>query len=109
MANLLRQRLGALLARPPSLQTSRNAVTKRFYASKAHEHDDADETHKWRSVTIAAYILCITLGVYTFANEEHNHENGSPAYSYLHIRNKEFPWGEDGLFEYKHHESHEEN
>jgi len=42
MANPLRQRLGALLARPPpSIQTSRDAVTKRFFAAKAHQHDDA--------------------------------------------------------------------
>ncbi|WZY67897.1 hypothetical protein YC2023_000137 [Brassica napus] len=27
-------------------------------------------------------------------------------YPYMHIRNKEFPWGPDGLFEVKHNEGH---
>ena len=36
-----------------------------------------------------------------FANMEHHHAAERPAYSYLRIRNKIFPWGGDcGLFEY---------
>jgi hypothetical protein len=44
MANPLRQRLGALLARASTrdaLMASRPATTKRFFASSAHKHDDA--------------------------------------------------------------------
>ncbi|KAG0577785.1 hypothetical protein M758_5G174900 [Ceratodon purpureus] len=110
MANALRQRLGALLSRPPapaSLHTTGAAVTKRFFASKAHAHDDAEETAKWRSITIAAYVLCIGMGAYILTHEEHGQIERTE-YSYLHIRNKEFPWGPDGLFEYK-HEDHEEH
>ena len=32
----------------------------------------------------------------------HAHKNTVPGLPYLHIRNKEFPWGPDGLFEKKH-------
>lgn len=32
----------------------------------------------------------------------HAHNTEAPAYPYLHIRSKEFPWGDDGLFEKKH-------
>ena len=44
MANPLRQRLSALLARPSTrdaLMASRPATTKRFFAASAHKHDDA--------------------------------------------------------------------
>ncbi|XP_024377648.1 cytochrome c oxidase subunit 6a, mitochondrial [Physcomitrium patens] len=112
MANLVRQRLGALLSRPissPLGQTAQTgAASKRFFASKSHAHDDAEETAKWRSITIAAYIMCIGMGIYILANEEHGHDGEKPGYSYLHIRNKQFPWGPDGLFEYK-HEGHYEH
>lgn len=67
-----------------------------------------EETAKWRSITIAAYIMCIGMGIYILANEEHGHDGEKPGYSYLHIRNKQFPWGPDGLFEYK-HEGHYEH
>lgn len=42
----------------------------------------AEETHKWRSVTIAAYIMCIGMGIYTLANEEH-HGGHNPVCSVL--------------------------
>jgi hypothetical protein len=32
----------------------------------------AEETLKWRNITVAAYIACIALGIYTFAGEEHH-------------------------------------
>ncbi|KAG0575351.1 hypothetical protein KC19_VG338800 [Ceratodon purpureus] len=75
MANSLRQRLGALLTRPISapVQASQAAPgAKRFFASKSHAHDDVEETQKWRSITIAAYIMCMSMGIYTLANEEHH-------------------------------------
>ncbi|CAK9218232.1 unnamed protein product [Sphagnum tenellum] len=80
------------------------ASSKRALATAAHEHDDAEETLKWRNITVAAYIACIALGIYTFAGEEHHEASERQAYSYLHIRNKQFPWGPNGLFEYPDHQ-----
>lgn len=31
-----------------------------------------EETEKWKNVTIAAYIGCIALGIYTLSGEEHH-------------------------------------
>lgn len=35
-------------------------------------------------------------------NHEEHHAAERPEYPYLRIRSKEFPWGDDGLFEVKH-------
>jgi len=102
MVSVLRQRFGAFRrqllpthlqhpAQPPS------AVAKRFMGG--HGGDDAEETFKWRNITIAATIGCVGMIFNTFSGEEHHHPEERPAYSYLHIRNKEFPWGPNGLFE----------
>lgn len=40
-------------------------------------HGAVEETQKWRSVTIAAYIMCIGMGAYTLSHEEH-HESENP-------------------------------
>jgi cytochrome c oxidase subunit 6a len=80
-----------------------SAVFTRFFAT-AHEHDDAEEMQKWRNISIAAIIACTALAIYNFSGEQHHEASEHPIeYSYLHIRNKEFPWGPNGLFEYKEH------
>ena len=57
--------------------------------------------NKWRAVTFLAVPACAGFGIYCFANMEHHHAEERPAYSYLRIGNKIFPWGGDcGLFEY---------
>ncbi|CAA6667453.1 unnamed protein product [Spirodela intermedia] len=67
--------------------TVASAGKRRFSASS---HDDAHETAKWEKITYAGIVSCTIL-----------------PYPYLHIRNKEFPWGPDGLFETKdHHGDH---
>ncbi|GLJ30402.1 hypothetical protein SUGI_0601590 [Cryptomeria japonica] len=81
----------------------RSANFKRSFASSA-EHDDAYETEKWKRITIAGIIACTALGIYDLSGE-HEHFDEPPRYPYLHIRNKEFPWGPDGLFERKKHHS----
>ncbi|MCO5571994.1 hypothetical protein L7F22_025745 [Adiantum nelumboides] len=63
-----------------------------------------EEAKKWFRVTVAGYVVVSTLIVYNFMNPEHIGGQERPEYSYLHIRNKEFPWGADGLFEVKHHD-----
>ncbi|XP_022136571.1 cytochrome c oxidase subunit 6a, mitochondrial [Momordica charantia] len=77
-----------------------SAQPKRGFASSAH--DDVRETAKWEKITYAGIIACTTLAFYNLS-KGHPHHEEPPAYPYLHIRNKEFPWGPDGLFETKEH------
>ncbi|KMZ64999.1 Cytochrome c oxidase [Zostera marina] len=72
---------------------------KRGFSSAAH--DDAYETAKWEKITYLGMVGCFLLGAYTLS-KPHPHYDEPPAYSYLHVRNKEFPWGPNGLFEVKH-------
>ncbi|CAH9143808.1 unnamed protein product [Cuscuta epithymum] len=74
---------------------------KRSFASSAHL-DEAAEASKWEKITYAGIVACSILAVVTLS-KGHPHHYEPPAYSYMHIRNKEFPWGPDGLFEVKHH------
>ncbi|PSR87885.1 Cytochrome c oxidase subunit 6a like [Actinidia chinensis var. chinensis] len=79
----------------------RTPASKRTFSSSAH-HDDAYETAKWEKITYAAIVACSTLAIYNLS-KGHPHHEEPPAYPYMHIRNKEFPWGPDGLFEVKKH------
>ncbi|KAJ7952695.1 Cytochrome c oxidase subunit 6a, mitochondrial-like protein [Quillaja saponaria] len=78
-----------------------SAPPKRTFSSSAH-HDDAYETAKWEKITYLGIATCTILAIYNLS-KGHPHYEEPPAYPYLHIRNKEFPWGPDGLFENKHH------
>uniref|UniRef100_A0A453LVW4 Cytochrome c oxidase subunit 6a, mitochondrial n=1 Tax=Aegilops tauschii subsp. strangulata TaxID=200361 RepID=A0A453LVW4_AEGTS len=91
-------------------------------------HDDAYETAKWEKITIMGAVTCTLLAAWNLS-KGHPHFDEPPvrsrayavyfraswrpwpesdlflvlqAYPYLHIRNKEFPWGPNGLFEVKH-------
>ncbi|XP_030923617.1 cytochrome c oxidase subunit 6a, mitochondrial [Quercus robur] len=77
-----------------------SAPPKRNFASSAH-HDDAYETAKWEKITFAGIATCTILAIYNLSRG-HPHFDEPPPYPYLHIRNKEFPWGPNGLFEVKH-------
>ncbi|RRT75110.1 hypothetical protein GW17_00011132 [Ensete ventricosum] len=92
------------------------APTKRSFSASAH--DDAcnisfislslvailaDETAKWEKITYAGIVTCTILATYNLS-KGHPHSEEPPvflqfslhkplAYPYLHIRNKEFPWG----------------
>ncbi|CAL9159379.1 unnamed protein product, partial [Musa hybrid cultivar] len=66
------------------------APTKRSFSASAH--DDAHETAKWEKITYAGIVTCTTLAIYNLS-KGHHHGEEPPAYPYLHIRNKEFPWG----------------
>ncbi|KAK7346856.1 hypothetical protein VNO80_21379 [Phaseolus coccineus] len=76
-------------------------VPKRNFSHAGH-HDDAYETAKWEKITYLGIASCTVLAIYTLS-KGHQHTEEPPAYPYLHIRNKEFPWGPDGLFETKDH------
>ncbi|KAJ7298791.1 hypothetical protein O6H91_Y410300 [Diphasiastrum complanatum] len=104
--SVMRQRMASALLRG-SMAEHRlpSLLSKRSFSATAAGHDDAAEAVKWRNITICAYIACISLGVYSFSGHtEHHHNHERPQYSYLHIRNKEFPWGPNGLFEWDKHE-----
>ncbi|XP_020581719.1 cytochrome c oxidase subunit 6a, mitochondrial [Phalaenopsis equestris] len=77
------------------------ASNKRRFASSTH--DDEYETAKWEKITYLGITVCTILSIYHLSSG-HEHHPEPPAYPYLHIRNKEFPWGPDGLFERKHHD-----
>ncbi|OAY73793.1 Cytochrome c oxidase subunit 6a, mitochondrial, partial [Ananas comosus] len=70
---------------------------RRSFSSAAH-HDDASEAEKWEKITYAGIITCTILTIYNL-RKGHHHYPDPPPYPYLHIRNKEFPWGPDSLFE----------
>ncbi|KAF9622958.1 hypothetical protein IFM89_035673 [Coptis chinensis] len=78
-----------------------NTPSKRGFSSSSSQHDDAYETAKWEKITYLGIASCTALAVYCLS-KPHPHHEDPPAYPYLHIRNKEFPWGPDGLFEVKH-------
>lgn len=66
--------------------------------SGASIEEEVKEMNKWKIVTLAAIPACVALALWDLsAPAEHAHER--PAYPYLRIRNKEFPWGKCGLFE----------
>ncbi|KAF8395985.1 hypothetical protein HHK36_017596 [Tetracentron sinense] len=78
-------------------RVGRTAPSKRTFSSSAH-HDDAYETAKWEKITYAGIVSCTALATYCLS-KGHPHHEEPPAYPYLHIRNKEFPWG---MFHYIH-------
>ncbi|KAM3260564.1 hypothetical protein ACQJBY_051690 [Aegilops geniculata] len=59
-------------------------------------HDDAYETAKWEKITIMGAVTCSLLAAWNLS-KGHPHFDEPPAYPYLHIRNKEFPWGMYGF------------
>ncbi|CAN4079836.1 unnamed protein product [Withania somnifera] len=79
-----------------------NPASKRTFSSHASAHEEAREAAKWEKITYVAIISSTILAVVNLS-KGHAHSEEPPAYPYLHIRNKEFPWGPDGLFESKHH------
>ncbi|KMT09019.1 hypothetical protein BVRB_6g137250 [Beta vulgaris subsp. vulgaris] len=79
-------------------------LLKRSFSSSSH-HDEAyeaKEAAKWEKISYLGIVSCTVLAIYTLS-KGHHHYDEPPAYPYMHIRNKEFPWGPDGLFEVKDH------
>ncbi|OAY35656.1 cytochrome c oxidase subunit 6a, mitochondrial [Manihot esculenta] len=81
-----------------------SAPTKRRFSSSAHNDDayEAAEASKWEKITYLGIATCTILAFYNLS-KGHPHYEEPPPYPYLHIRNKEFPWGPYGLFEKKPH------
>ncbi|XP_016436763.1 cytochrome c oxidase subunit 6a, mitochondrial-like [Nicotiana tabacum] len=77
-------------------------ASKRTLSSHSSVEEEAREASKWEKITYVGIVSCTILAAICLS-KGHPHSDEPPAYSYLHIRNKEFPWGPDGLFEVKHH------
>ncbi|CAI9780808.1 unnamed protein product [Fraxinus pennsylvanica] len=100
-------------------------ASKRTFASHGL-HDEAAEASKWEKITYLGIATCTILAVVNLSKGHpqkitylgiatctilavvnlsmgHPLHEEPPSYPYLHIRNKEFPWGPDGLFEVKEH------
>ncbi|XP_020257887.1 cytochrome c oxidase subunit 6a, mitochondrial-like [Asparagus officinalis] len=95
-------RSGLRFLRRGSNTGSKSLLSNKKNFSASSHHDDAYETAKWEKITYAGIVTCTILSIYNLS-KGHPHHEDPPAYPYLHIRNKEFPWGPDGLFEVKHH------
>nr|XP_043616623.1 cytochrome c oxidase subunit 6a, mitochondrial-like [Erigeron canadensis] len=77
-------------------------ASKRSFSSGASVEDEAREASKWEKITYVGIVACSVLA-FVNLSKGHPHFEEPPPYPYLHIRNKEFPWGPDGLFEVKEH------
>lgn len=49
----------------------------------------AEETYKWRNITVAAYLACIGLGIYTLSGEEPHGSEQPVCCIFCHIGEKE--------------------
>ncbi|KAJ0535071.1 putative cytochrome-c oxidase [Helianthus annuus] len=79
-----------------------NPASKRLFSSGASADEEAREAAKWEKITYVGIAAC-TILAFVNLSKGHPHFEEPPPYPYLHIRNKEFPWGPDGLFEVKEH------
>ncbi|KAM0012509.1 putative cytochrome-c oxidase [Helianthus debilis subsp. tardiflorus] len=79
-----------------------NPASRRSFSAGASAEEEAREASKWEKITYVGIVACSILAVVNLS-KGHPHFEEPPAYPYLHIRNKEFPWGPDGLFEIKEH------
>ncbi|XP_071735216.1 cytochrome c oxidase subunit 6a, mitochondrial-like [Rutidosis leptorrhynchoides] len=77
-------------------------ASKRSFSSGASVEEEAREAAKWEKITYVGIVACSILAIVNLS-KGHPHFEEPPAYPYMHIRNKEFPWGPDGLFEVKEH------
>ncbi|XP_074308963.1 cytochrome c oxidase subunit 6a, mitochondrial-like [Silene latifolia] len=77
-------------------------IIKRSFSSSSHSDQayEAKESSKWEKITYLGMVSCTGLAFWILS-KGHPHFDEPPAYPYMHIRNKEFPWGHDGLFEVK--------
>ena len=80
------------------LPSGLRSVGRRFLSSSASDQEHMKQIARWRTVTYFAVAGCGAMLVYTFTHE-HGHHEKPPAYPYLRIRNKQFPWGDCGLLE----------
>ncbi|KAL8493361.1 hypothetical protein ACS0TY_024539 [Phlomoides rotata] len=85
----------------PIFRRITSPASRRTFSASSH-HDEAVEAAKWEKISYLGIASCTILACYILS-KGHPHHEEPPPYRYLHIRNKEFPWDPDGLFEVKHH------
>lgn len=73
---------------------------RRYFSANASEEEMKRQVTMWRNITCVMVPMCMGLFIYDFfiAPPEEHHEK-PPAYPYLRIRNKDFPWGNCALLE----------
>eukprot|EP00740_Mantoniella_antarctica_P011872 CAMPEP_0181374398 /NCGR_PEP_ID=MMETSP1106-20121128/15998_1 /TAXON_ID=81844 /ORGANISM="Mantoniella antarctica, Strain SL-175" /LENGTH=105 /DNA_ID=CAMNT_0023492375 /DNA_START=38 /DNA_END=355 /DNA_ORIENTATION=- len=97
-----------MAARTALLQMARRTaaapvhVTRRNMSGGLTIQQERAEMLRWQMITFTAIPACAALGIYLFSQHPDHHEvKERPAYSYLNIRLKIFPWGGNcSLFEY---------
>ncbi|TVU48800.1 hypothetical protein EJB05_00075 [Eragrostis curvula] len=90
MAAPMTRFLAAVTTRRSSACAAGGSLRRRFASSA--RHDDAQEAVKWERITYFGIATCTMLAIYNLS-KGHPHFPDPPPYEYLHIRNKEFPWG----------------
>lgn len=101
--SLLRGSLAAAqLARQAGPSSFRLQQRNSSYWSKP---DPEGHSSIWKPVSFVGGPLLGLLIIYTLAKMQHSHAE-KPDFKYFRIRNKQFPWGPNGLFEGEHHDSH---
>ncbi|KAJ1414582.1 Cytochrome c oxidase, subunit VIa superfamily [Sesbania bispinosa] len=86
-----------------ALRGGARASTRNLASNSSPHHHNAHENHemaKWEKITYLGIATCTVFAIYNLS-KGHPHYEEPPPYEYLHIRNKDFPWGPDGLFEVK--------
>merc|ERR1712216_926707 len=96
MASTVVRGLAGLRRGATSLKTGRTTSVRNM-SGGSYEEEMAN-TAMWRNVTFVGLPCIVGLTAYIFS-QSHHHGHEQPAYSYLQIRNKEFPWGKDNLFD----------
>ncbi|WOL05097.1 cytochrome c oxidase subunit 6a, mitochondrial-like [Canna indica] len=94
---LARSCLRSNLARRSS--GARPGTWRSFSTASAARYDESHEAEKWEKITIAGIITCVLLSIYNLRKGHHEYPEPPPC-PYLHIKNKEFPWGPEPLFEH---------
>ncbi|KAD7479308.1 hypothetical protein E3N88_02444 [Mikania micrantha] len=69
-----------------------NPASTRSFSAGASAEEEAREAAKWEKITYVGIAACSILA-FVNLSKGHPHFEEPPAYPYLHIRNKEFPWG----------------
>ncbi|KAD5960926.1 hypothetical protein E3N88_12399 [Mikania micrantha] len=68
-----------------------NPASTRSFSAGASAEEEAREASKWEKITYVGIAACSILA-FVNLSKGHPHFEEPPAYPYLHIRNKEFPW-----------------
>eukprot|EP00884_Botryococcus_braunii_P006309 jgi/Botrbrau1/1567/Bobra.0107s0054.1 len=80
------------------LRHSKSVNQVRHMSGGLSQAEEEKQMKLWRTISILAVPACGVFALQSFS-KPHEHHHESAAYPYLHIRAKEFPWGECALFD----------